>query len=138
MENHNTYLKRVKAFIKANGPKFNLTQVMKGNTDCQACGRKQIHTLFVVKSKATGTDYVVGSECQALVLTDVVDLVKLPARHLRVRDLAAIVRVGHQFGLQIGNQNDLKYAVEKVLEARRKEATRRSWVKRRAIKANTP
>lgn len=132
------YIERVEAFKKAFGPKFNLTQVTMGETNCEACGRKSIHVLFIVKSKGSGSLYTVGSECQALVLTDAVDLAKLPARHLRKRDIEDIVKAGRQFGLQIGVLNTPEFAAEKVLEARRKDATKRSWVSRRALKVAVP
>lgn len=91
-----TYEERVNNFIQQHGPNFILKCVDYISTDeqdCEARGRRAIHNLFHIQNEA-GKEFIVGSECQNLVLTRPEDLAKLPARHIRQRDIEELVTLG--------------------------------------------
>lgn len=130
---HAQYAEKVEQFIKQEGPDFHLTEADKGQSSCEACGRPQINHVFTVLAKKTGNSFKVGSECLSLLVKAPIDIAKLPARHIRTRELKELIKVGEVLGVKIPKNTPKPSAVTSVLRARRADAAKRAWVTRREI-----
>lgn len=130
---HEQYADRIEQFIKQEGPDFLLTEADIGKSSCEACGRPQINHVFTVVAKKTGNTFKVGSECLSLLVKAPADIVRLPARHIRTRDIKELIKVGEILGVKIPKNTPKPSAVDSVLRARRVDAAKRAWATRREI-----
>lgn len=129
-----TYEARVAEFIASNGPTFELQQVTyldgEGMT-CECCGKRHIHALYHVRSVETGTSFVIGCECQLLVLGTNAHLTAKAIRQLSSENLLV---VGAKLGLSFVTGLDKGEMVAAILKARRHLANARAWILRKANK----
>ncbi|MBV6343784.1 hypothetical protein [Candidatus Magnetobacterium casense] len=137
-----SYEVRVAEFVANNGPEFTLEKITYSEDDmeCEACGKSNIHTLYWVKSTSTGKVFVIGCECQLLVLP--VAEAHLPASQVRNLDLTSLVKLAAKYGCELtysSNPSDEEMAelASEVITARRRFANTAGWMSRRA-KVITP
>lgn len=132
---HESYAKRVAAFIATNGPEFTLAQVTHSDVEfkCECCGYNPIVNLFHVVSKQTGNRFIVGSECQELVLG--FGEAHMPAARVRMLDASQLNVLGAKYGLTATEMASLNAAelASAVIKCRRKAANIQGWVERRRL-----
>lgn len=136
---HASYEKKVAEFISTNGPKFKLVQVVhvqgKG-VNCQCCGYPDIVNHYHVVGDAKGERFLIGSECQELVLGYAE--AHLPASKVRNLTRMELKVLGLKYGLSVTFMNQLNATelAAEVITARRRMANVAGWLERRRQNKN--